>query len=64
VQHIRTGRTVQLSTSYVRDFVELGYATTTHTAPRNHADTMHGLNTGNQLRQLGRPSLTPPCRPS
>jgi hypothetical protein len=51
-QHPRTGRTIQLSTSYVRDFVELGYATTIHTAQGITADTMHGLITGNQSRQL------------
>jgi hypothetical protein len=35
----------------VRDFVELGYATTIHAAQRITADTMHGLITGNESRQ-------------
>jgi hypothetical protein len=51
VQHRRSGRTIQLPTSYVRDFVELGYATTIHTAQGITADTMHGLITGSESRQ-------------
>ena len=51
VQHGRTGRPIQLPASYVRDWVELGYATTIHTAQGITADTMHGLITGNQSRQ-------------
>jgi hypothetical protein len=51
VQHRRTGRTTDLPASYVRDFVELGYATTIHTAQGITADTMHGLLTGNESRQ-------------
>ena len=51
VQHRRSGRTIQLPTSYVQDWVELGYATTIHAAQGITADTMHGLITGNQSRQ-------------
>jgi ATP-dependent exoDNAse (exonuclease V) alpha subunit len=51
VQHTRSGRTIQLPASYVRDFVELGYATTIHTAQGITADTMHGLITGPESRQ-------------
>jgi len=51
VQHARSGRTIDLPASYVRDFVELGYATTIHAAQGITADTMHGLITGNQSRQ-------------
>jgi hypothetical protein len=51
VQHRRTGRTIQLPASYVRHSVELGYATTIHTAQGITADTMHGLITGHESRQ-------------
>jgi hypothetical protein len=52
VQHRRSGRTIHLPASYVCASVELGYATTIHTAQGITADTMHGLITGNQSRQL------------
>jgi hypothetical protein len=51
VKHRRSGRTVHLPASYVRDSVELGYATTIHTAQGVTADTMHGLITGTESRQ-------------
>jgi conjugative relaxase-like TrwC/TraI family protein len=51
VQHTRSGRTIGLPASYVRESVELGYATTIHTAQGITADTMHGLITGQQSRQ-------------
>jgi conjugative relaxase-like TrwC/TraI family protein len=51
VQHRRSGCTIQLPASYVRESVELGYATTIHTAQGITADTMHGLITGNESRQ-------------
>jgi conjugative relaxase-like TrwC/TraI family protein len=51
VKHHRSGRTVHLPASYVRDSVELGYATTIHTAQGSTADTMHGLITGTESRQ-------------
>jgi conjugative relaxase-like TrwC/TraI family protein len=51
VQHRRSGRTIHLPASYVRDSAELGYATTIHTAQGVTADTMHGLVTGAESRQ-------------
>jgi conjugative relaxase-like TrwC/TraI family protein len=51
VQHRRSGRTVRLPAIYVRDSVELGYATTIHTSQGITADTMHGLITGAESRQ-------------
>jgi hypothetical protein len=51
VKHRRSGRTVHLPASHVRDSVELGYATTIHTAQGITADTMHGLITGTEPRQ-------------
>jgi hypothetical protein len=51
VHHRRTGRSIQLPASYVRDSVELGYATTIHGAQGITADTMHGLITGPESRQ-------------
>ncbi len=51
VQNTQTGRTVHLPADYVRDFVELGYATTVHTAQGVTADTMHGLANGQESRQ-------------
>jgi AAA domain len=51
VKHRRSGRTVRLPASYVRASVELGYATTIHTAQGVTADTMHALITGTESRQ-------------
>jgi DNA primase catalytic core len=51
VRHHRNGRTVRLPASYVTESVELGYATTVHTAQGVTADTMHGLVTGEESRQ-------------
>jgi AAA domain/TrwC relaxase len=51
VQHGRSGRTINLPASYVRESVELGYATTIHSAQGITADTMHGLITGHESRQ-------------
>ena len=51
VRHHRNGRTVRLPASYVTESVELGYATTVHTAQGVTADTMHGLVTGAESRQ-------------
>jgi hypothetical protein len=51
VRHSRNGRTVRLPASYVAESVELGYATTVHTAQGVTADTMHGLATGEESRQ-------------
>ena len=41
--HRRTGKSVTLPAGYVREAVELGYATTIHTAQGVTADTTHGL---------------------
>jgi ATP-dependent exoDNAse (exonuclease V) alpha subunit len=41
--HRRTGKPVTLPSGYVREAVELGYATTIHTAQGVTADTTHGL---------------------
>jgi ATP-dependent exoDNAse (exonuclease V) alpha subunit len=41
--HRRTGRPASLPANYVREAVELGYATTIHTAQGVTADTTHGL---------------------
>jgi conjugative relaxase-like TrwC/TraI family protein len=51
VRHHRNDRTVRLPASYVTESVELGYATTVHTAQGVTADTMHGLVTGEESRQ-------------
>ena len=51
VRHHRNGRTVRLPANYVQESVELGYATTVHTAQGVTADTMHGLVTGEESRQ-------------
>jgi conjugative relaxase-like TrwC/TraI family protein len=51
VRHHRNGRTVRLPAAYVRESVELGYATTVHTAQGVTADTMHGLVSGEESRQ-------------
>ncbi len=51
MRHHRNGRTVRLPASYVAESVELGYATTVHTAQGVTADTMHGLVTGEESRQ-------------
>ncbi len=51
VQHNQTGRQVTLPAGYVQASVELGYATTVHSAQGVSADTMHGLATGNETRQ-------------
>jgi hypothetical protein len=51
VRHHRNGRTVRLPANYVAESVELGYATTVHTAQGVTADTMHGLADGTECRQ-------------
>jgi ATP-dependent exoDNAse (exonuclease V) alpha subunit len=51
VRHHRNGRTVRLPANYVAESVELGYATTVHSAQGVTADTMHGLVTGEESRQ-------------
>ena len=51
VRHTRNGRTVTLPADYVQASVELGYASTMHTAQGVTADTMHGIVTGEESRQ-------------
>jgi hypothetical protein len=51
VRHSRNGRTVRLPAAYAAESVELGYATTVHTAQGVTADTMHGLLAGEESRQ-------------
>jgi conjugative relaxase-like TrwC/TraI family protein len=51
VRHTRDGRTIRLPAGYVQESVELGYATTAHTAQGVTADTMHGVVTGEESRQ-------------
>jgi DNA primase catalytic core len=51
VRHHRNRRTVRLPATYVQESVELGYATTVHTAQGVTADTMRGLVTGEESRQ-------------
>jgi hypothetical protein len=41
VRHVWNGRTVTLPAHYVQTSVELGYASTVHTAQGVTADTMH-----------------------
>ena len=58
VQHTQSGRHVTLPLDYVAEWVELGYATTTHTAQGVTADTCHGLLTGDETRQQAYTMLT------
>jgi AAA domain len=51
VRHVWNGRTVTLPAAYVQTSVELGYASTVHTAQGVTADTMHGVVTGEESRQ-------------
>jgi DNA primase catalytic core len=57
-RHTQSGRHVQLPVDYVAESVELGYATTTHTAQGVTADSMHGLLAGNESRQQAYTMLT------
>lgn len=49
--HSRTRRNTVAPAHYVRESVELGYATTTHAAQGVSVDTVHGLVTGTESRQ-------------
>ncbi len=51
VQHQQTRRLVVLPADYVQGSVELGYATTIHSAQGVSVDTMHGITTGDETRQ-------------
>jgi len=57
-QHTQSGRHITLPVDYVAEWVELGYATTTHTAQGVTADTCHGLLTGDETRQQAYTMLT------
>ncbi|OLT22056.1 hypothetical protein BJF81_13930 [Ornithinimicrobium sp. CNJ-824] len=52
VRHLSSGLRARLPGSYVAGHVELGYAATVHTAQGLTADTMHGIATGQESRQL------------
>ncbi len=52
VRHNRSQLTVRLPIDYVRAWTGLGYASTIHSAQGVSADTMHGLLTGQESRQL------------
>lgn len=51
VQSLRSKHAVTLPADYVREWVDLGYATTIHGAQGLTADTMHGLATGDESRE-------------
>lgn len=52
VRHRDSGLTTVLPAEYVATDVELGYASTVHTAQGLTADVMHGVVTGEETRQL------------
>jgi DNA primase catalytic core len=56
--HTQTRRRILLPADYVASWVELGYASTTHTAQGITADTCHGLLTGDETRQQAYTMLT------
>ena len=58
VRHTGSGCSVDLPPDYVRTSVDLGYATTIHTAQGVTADTSHTLLTGQESRQLAYTALT------
>ena len=51
VQSLRSKHAVTLPADYVREWVDLGYATTIHGAQGLTADTMHGLTIGEESRE-------------
>jgi len=58
VRHTTSGCSVDLPPDYVRTSVDLGYATTIHTAQGVTADTSHTLLTGQESRQLTYTAVT------
>ena len=52
VRHRDSGLITVLPAGYVAAYVELGYASTVHTAQGLTADVMHGVVTGEETRQL------------
>ncbi len=51
VVHIRTGRHLTLPAQYVREHVQLGYATTVHAGQGVTCDSSHTVSTGAESRQ-------------
>ncbi len=51
VRRQRSGLRATLPAAYVKEHVELGYASTVHTAQGMTADVMHGIVTGTETRQ-------------
>ncbi|MCR6490902.1 AAA family ATPase [Cellulomonas sp. P24] len=58
VRHTTSRCSVDLPPDYVRTSVDLGYATTIHTAQGVTADTSHTLLTGQESRQLAYTAVT------
>jgi len=58
LRHTTSGCSVDLPPGYVRTSVDLGYATTIHTAQGVTADTSHTLLTGAESRQLAYTAVT------
>ena len=58
VQHARNGHHVRLPHAYVAKWVELGYASTIHTAQGLTADASHTILTGGESRQLAYTAAT------
>ncbi|TQL67207.1 conjugative relaxase-like TrwC/TraI family protein [Nocardioides albertanoniae] len=52
VRHATTGLKASLPAEYVHDHVELGYASTVHTAQGLTADVVHGIVDGREDRQM------------
>ena len=52
VRHSVSGLSVTLPADYVTQHVDLGYASTVHTAQGITVDAMHGIVTGEETRQL------------
>lgn len=52
VRHTCSGLTAVLPAEYVADHVELGYASTVHTAQGLTADVVHGIVNGSEDRQM------------
>lgn len=51
-RHMQSGLRMMLPAEYVAEHVELGYASTVHTAQGVTADVMHGIVTGEEPRQV------------
>lgn len=51
-KHLTSGRLVRLPEQYVREYVDLGYATTIHAAQGSTVDTAHVVLSGQEDRQM------------